>query len=187
MFIHAPGKVAAPRWAPVPRPQRPTQTDGEHPKPRTPSFPSLPLLMLRPAFVPLLPLSQGGSDPATPPCQRTTAPPSHVHPCVRPSCRESLPCREATPHFSWCGYPVRQHRRLVVSRPPAAMFWDKPQQPSTSPLSSRLTPSNLVDAVRDVGKTLAFLFHVLFILVDFDHQYHLSTLLLDLSISIVYT
>jgi len=29
-------------------------------------------------------------------------------------------------------------------------------------------PSNLVDAVRDVGKTLAFLFHVLFILVDFD-------------------
>ena len=48
-------------------------------------------------------------------------------------------------------------------------------------------PSNLVDAVHDVGKTLAFLFHVLFILVDFDHRYHLSTLLLDLLISIVYT
>jgi hypothetical protein len=51
----------------------------------------------------------------------------------------------------------------------------------------KVDPSNLVDVIRDVGKTLAFLFHVLFILVDIDHQYHLSTLLLDLSISIIYT
>jgi hypothetical protein len=55
------------------------------------------------------------------------------------------------------------------------------------PAFVKVDPLNLVDAVRDVGKTLAFLFHVLFILVDIDHQYHLSTLLLDLSIPIVYT
>jgi hypothetical protein len=43
----------------------------------------------------------------------------------------------------------------------------------------KVDPSNLVDAVSDVGKTLAFLFHVLFILVDVDHQYQLSTLSFD--------
>jgi hypothetical protein len=55
------------------------------------------------------------------------------------------------------------------------------------PAFIKVDPSNLDDAVRDVGKTLTFLFHVVFILVDIDHQYHLSTLLLDLSISLVQT
>jgi hypothetical protein len=48
------------------------------------------------------------------------------------------------------------------------------------PAFIKVGSSNLVDAVRDVGKTLAFLFHVLFILVDIDHQYQLSTLPFDL-------
>jgi hypothetical protein len=37
------------------------------------------------------------------------------------------------------------------------------------PAFIKVDPSNLDDVVRDVDKTLTFLFHVLFILVDIDH------------------
>jgi hypothetical protein len=113
---------------------------------KAPHFLLPTVTMLRPAFVSHSSTVVGEQTTLLPSAKswtklllyrRATAPPCDVHPYVRPSCREFLSCREATP---CCGCPNLQHWSSVVSRPPAAMFRDKPQQPSTSPLSSRSTP-----------------------------------------------
>jgi hypothetical protein len=99
-----------------------TQSPGLH------LFPSLSLLVLSLTFVPLYPLLQGGSDPVTPPSQRTTAPLHHRH--------------YLHPAFVLWQYSCREAAN------PVAMFQGKPQQPSTSLQQGR----TLVDTVFDIDE-----------------------------------
>jgi hypothetical protein len=106
MFVHAPNTVVAPRRAPVPRPQCPTRTDGEHPKPRTPSFPLPTVTRAEPGLRAAVPTIAGRKRP-----RNTTMPEDN----------STTSCRD----FCLAG-KLRRHRPSstlpVVS---------SPQQPST--------------------------------------------------------
>ena len=79
MSVHAPSTVAAPRRAPIPRLQRLTRIDGEHPKPRTPSFPLPTVTRAKPGLCAAVPTNAGRKRPrnATMPMDDSTTSPLH--------------------------------------------------------------------------------------------------------------